>query len=192
MRHLFTCLRKIPDALLGLGELLVQFGDFNLVHQGRCGHEVLGLDVNVHRLVVLLPELVQPRGVVVLPQAGQNCATVTAQLLVSAVLRHCDAAAQVSLAQACVSPGVTTQLHSLAIEERYIIMQGQGLMELSEAEVFTVNVGDVVVIPAGVPQRIRNVLDEELKFLCVCTPRFQPEHYTVLETAQTQPLDIVL
>lgn len=101
-------------------------------------------------------------------------------------------AAQVSLAQACVSPGVTTQLHSLAIEERYIIMQGQGLMELAEAEVFTVNVGDVVVIPAGVPQRIRNVLDEELKFLCVCTPRFQPEHYTVLETAQTQPLDIVL
>ncbi len=101
-------------------------------------------------------------------------------------------AAQVSVAQAYVAPGVTTQLHSLAIEERYIIMQGRGLMELSETEAFAVNVGDVVIIPAGVPQRIRNVLDEDLIFLCVCTPRFQPEHYKVLETAQTQPLDKVL
>ena len=37
--------------------------------------------------------------------------------------------AQVSVAQACVAPGVTTQLHSLADEERYINMQGRGLME---------------------------------------------------------------
>lgn len=101
-------------------------------------------------------------------------------------------AAQVSVAQACVAPGVTTQLHSLAIEERYIIVQGQGVMELAQADAFPVHVGDVVIIPAGVAQRIRNVLDEDLKFLCVCTPRFQPEHYRVLETERTQPLDIVL
>ncbi|MEE4283466.1 MAG: cupin domain-containing protein [Pseudomonadales bacterium] len=101
-------------------------------------------------------------------------------------------AAAVSLALCTVAPGVTTQLHSLTVEERYIIVQGRGVMELAESETFLVNVGDVVIIPAGVAQRIRNVLEEDLNFLCVCTPRFQPEHYRVLETEQTQPLDIVL
>ncbi|XOV82342.1 MAG: cupin domain-containing protein [bacterium] len=101
-------------------------------------------------------------------------------------------AAEVSIAQCAVAPAVTTQLHSLGVEERYIITQGQGVMELDEAETFLVNVGDVVIIPAGVAQRIRNPLDEELIFFCVCTPRFQPEHYRVLESAHTQPLDMVL
>ena len=101
-------------------------------------------------------------------------------------------AAAVSLALCTVAPGVTTQLHALTVEERYIIMQGRGVMELAESETFLVDVGDVVIIPAGVAQRIRNMLEEDLNFLCVCTPRFQPEHYRVLETAQTQPLDTVL
>lgn len=96
---------------------------------------------------------------------------------------------QVSVAQCTVAPGVTTQLHSLSVQERYIIMQGSGLMELGQENPFVVNVGDVVIIPAGVAQRIRNVRDEDLVFLCVCTPRFCPEHYQVLESAETQMLE---
>ena len=37
--------------------------------------------------------------------------------------------------------------------------------------------GDVVLIPAGKTQRIRNVGPDDLVFLCICTPRFEPRHY---------------
>ena len=41
--------------------------------------------------------------------------------------------------------------------------------------------GDVVIIPAGVRQRIANNGNEDLVFLAICTPRFQAENYTDLE-----------
>jgi mannose-6-phosphate isomerase-like protein (cupin superfamily) len=40
-----------------------------------------------------------------------------------------------------------------------------------------VSVGDVVRIPAGVPQRITNTTDGDLVFFAVCTPRFVPSAY---------------
>ena len=92
---------------------------------------------------------------------------------------------EVSLAQCRVTPGVTTQLHALEVAERYVIQHGNGLMELRGSEVFAVAPGDCVLIPAGCPQRIRNEGSEDLVFLCVCTPRFAPGHYVVLETENT-------
>ena len=41
--------------------------------------------------------------------------------------------------------------------------------------------GDVVVIPAGCPQQIRNDGEDDLVFLAICTPRFVPECYRDLE-----------
>lgn len=96
---------------------------------------------------------------------------------------------EVSVARCCVAPGVTTQLHSLPVGEKYILMQGQGLMELARTQKFPVGVGDTVVIPAGLAQRIKNVGTDDLVFLCICTPRFEPRHYQVLETADTPTLD---
>ena len=81
-------------------------------------------------------------------------------------------------------PGVQTQLHSLAVAERYLIEQGEGLMELDGGEAVRVRVGDSVLIPAGCAQRITSVGKVDLLFLCVCTPRFLPEHYTNLELDQ--------
>jgi len=40
---------------------------------------------------------------------------------------------------------------------------------------------DVVAIPANVAQRITNTGAEDLVFLCLCSPRFQPECYESLE-----------
>ena len=37
--------------------------------------------------------------------------------------------------------------------------------------------GDIVLIPAGTPQRIRNPGDEDLVFYCICTPRFDESDY---------------
>ena len=62
-----------------------------------------------------------------------------------------------SIARARVAPGVTTRLH------------GQPPVDVSS--------GDVVLIPPGCPQRIRNTGSEDLVFLAICTPRFTVSAY---------------
>src|SRR5688572_19819224 len=88
----------------------------------------------------------------------------------------------VSVSQARVKPGVTTQWHSLtATDERYVITAGEGLVEVGDALRARVVAGDAVLIPAGVRQRITNTGSTDLLFLCVCTPRFDPACYVVEE-----------
>lgn len=88
----------------------------------------------------------------------------------------------VSIAQARVAPGVCTQWHSLdGIVERYLILSGEGEVEVGQQAPARVGPQDVVWIPAGVRQRIRNLGAEDLVFLAICTPRFQPGAYTRLE-----------
>ena len=88
---------------------------------------------------------------------------------------------EMSVARARVEPGVTTQLHRLnGVEERYLLVAGRGRMEVGEIAPREVGPGDVVLIPAGTPQRITNTGSEDLVFLCVCTPRFFPECYQAL------------
>jgi mannose-6-phosphate isomerase-like protein (cupin superfamily) len=82
----------------------------------------------------------------------------------------------VSLARARVPPGITTARHALAVEERYLIERGLGCVEIDGVET-DVRPGDVVLIPRGARQRIRNLGEEDLVFLCVCTPRFEPACY---------------
>jgi mannose-6-phosphate isomerase-like protein (cupin superfamily) len=83
----------------------------------------------------------------------------------------------VSLARARVAPGVTTVLHALAVDERYLIVSGKGRVEVEGLEPCRVSPGDVVLIPRGRSQRIENEGPEDLVFLCICTPRFEPRHY---------------
>ena len=87
----------------------------------------------------------------------------------------------VAIARARVEPGVTTALHVLEVDERYVIVSGAGKMEVEGLEPTDVAPGDVVVIPAGRTQRITNTSDADLVFYCVCTPRFEPAHYHDVE-----------
>jgi mannose-6-phosphate isomerase-like protein (cupin superfamily) len=88
---------------------------------------------------------------------------------------------EVSIAQARVSPGVTTVFHRLKdTVERYVIMEGTGLVEVGGLSPTEVGVGDVVIIPRSTPQRITNTGDSDLIFLCICTPRFVPEEYETI------------
>ena len=87
---------------------------------------------------------------------------------------------RVSLADARVEPGVTTELHRLTVDEWYVIQLGAGMMEVGGGATFAVAAGDTVVIPAGVSQRITNTGNGDLRFLCVCMPRFTPECYETL------------
>jgi mannose-6-phosphate isomerase-like protein (cupin superfamily) len=84
----------------------------------------------------------------------------------------------VSIARARVRPGVTTEWHQLeGIAERYIIVQGNGRVEVGDLPPTIVTEGDVVRIPADVAQRITNIGDEDLVFFCVCSPRFVQSAY---------------
>ena len=87
---------------------------------------------------------------------------------------------RLSIARARVEAGVTTQLHVLDIDERYLVVAGRGVVEAGGREE-SVGPGDVVLIPAGVPQRIRNSGDEDLVFYCLCTPAWTPETYRALD-----------
>jgi mannose-6-phosphate isomerase-like protein (cupin superfamily) len=86
-----------------------------------------------------------------------------------------------SLAIARVEPGVTTQLHSLTgLTEIYIVIEGRGLMEV-DGNQFDIAAGDQVVIPPGVSQRVIVLGESDLRFYCLCTPRFYPDSYVNLE-----------
>jgi len=88
----------------------------------------------------------------------------------------------VSIARAWVEPGVTTAWHQLDdITERYIIVSGNGRVEVDNLEPCDVLPGDVVRIPAGKPQRITNTGEDDLVFFAVCAPPFREDSYVSLE-----------
>lgn len=86
-----------------------------------------------------------------------------------------------SIAQARVEPGVTTELHRLSVDEVYYILSGVGIIEINERHRARISVGDAVRIQSGFSQKITNPSDQDLIFLCICHPRFEPEGYTSLE-----------
>jgi mannose-6-phosphate isomerase-like protein (cupin superfamily) len=89
--------------------------------------------------------------------------------------------ADASLAIARVKTGVTTQLHALTgTTETYIVIDGAGQMEV-DGDLFGITAGDQVVIPPGVAQRVTGEGETDLRFYCLCTPRFQPGCYVNLE-----------
>lgn len=88
----------------------------------------------------------------------------------------------VSIARARVSPGVTTRWHLVRnTVERYVILEGEGRVEVGDLPPQEVDPGDVVLIPPDCRQRIANIGEQDLIFLCICTPRFVPEAYEDLE-----------
>lgn len=84
----------------------------------------------------------------------------------------------VSVARARVRAGETTKRHRL-IEtvERYVMLEGNGLVEIGRHAKEAVAPGDIVHIPADTEQRITNTGNSDLVFLAICTPRFRPEAY---------------
>ncbi len=79
----------------------------------------------------------------------------------------------VSLARAVVDPGQATKAHVLDFVEIYYIISGRGVIHL-DGRAAEVGPEDCVYIPAGRRQWIQNTGDEDLVFLCVCTPAYDP------------------
>lgn len=88
---------------------------------------------------------------------------------------------QCSIVRARVLPGKTTKWHAVKNSiERYVILEGTGVVEIGKDPPATVGPLDVVVIPAGVRQPITNSGQTDLIFLAICTPRFLLDAYVDL------------
>ncbi|MEZ5572214.1 MAG: cupin domain-containing protein [Halioglobus sp.] len=88
----------------------------------------------------------------------------------------------VSIARARLAPGKTTRWHYLRdISERYVVLQGAGLVEVDHLTAQSVNEGDVVIIPPQARQRITNTGTADLVFLAICSPRFTPAAYVDID-----------
>jgi mannose-6-phosphate isomerase-like protein (cupin superfamily) len=93
-------------------------------------------------------------------------------------LSNTDDDPELSVARVRVRVGDCTAWHRLEGRiERYVILRGIGLVEIGDMTPTRVSEGDLVVIPAGCRQRIRNIGENELIFLALCTPRFLETSY---------------
>ena len=79
-----------------------------------------------------------------------------------------------SLAWAKVAANDKTLPHILNHPEVYHILRGKGRMHINN-EVNAVSRNDTVYIPAGAIQFIENIADDDLEFLCIVDPAWQPE-----------------
>jgi len=87
-----------------------------------------------------------------------------------------------SIARARVAPGVRTRWHRLhGIHERYLILEGEGLVEVGDEPPERVGPGDLVQIAPAQRQRITNTGHTDLLFLALCTPRFVWDAYEDIE-----------
>ncbi|MFN5746552.1 MAG: cupin domain-containing protein [Methylococcaceae bacterium] len=110
--------------------------------------------------------------------AGGSAEFQTAELCAITELSNTADDPELSIARARVRPGVTTRWHRLdGIAERYLIMEGEGRVEIGDLPPQPVGPGDVVRIPPGCRQRIANTGSGDLLFLALCTPGFRPDAY---------------
>ena len=88
----------------------------------------------------------------------------------------------VSIAEARVEPGVTTRWHQvLGTTERYVMLSGEGVVEVGQLAPTPVKPGAVVLIPPGCRQRLTNTGTADLVFLAICSPRFEQRNYRDVE-----------
>jgi mannose-6-phosphate isomerase-like protein (cupin superfamily) len=90
-----------------------------------------------------------------------------------------------SVARARVAAGNVTRWHRLhGVTERYVILAGEGSVDVGDLPPRTVTHLDVVVIPPGTPQRIASTGADDLVFLCLCTPPFTAACYEDVDSEQ--------
>ena len=92
-----------------------------------------------------------------------------------------------SIARARVPAGGSTKVHQLRQTiERYVILEGEGMVSINGAPAEPVAPLDVVLIPKNAEQSISNVGAGDLVFLCICTPRFNKVNYTTADSGDPQ------
>ncbi|MBE0431961.1 cupin domain-containing protein [candidate division WOR-3 bacterium] len=78
-----------------------------------------------------------------------------------------------SLAHATVKPKQKTRQHVLEHAEVYYILSGRGLMHVND-ETEEISKDDTIYIPPGHSQFIENTAQEDIEFLCIVDPAWEP------------------
>lgn len=84
-----------------------------------------------------------------------------------------------SLAIARIKPKSITTLHKLKHSEVYFILKGKGEIYIDD-EIDEITEGDTIYIPPHSRQRIKNIGNEELVFLCIVDPAWAPQIEEIL------------
>ena len=101
-------------------------------------------------------------------------------------LLNAESEESVSFAQARLTPGSRTLLHALdSTVEYYYVTQGCGDAIVNDVN-YSLAKGDLLKIKAGETQNIINTGPDDLIFLCICLPRFQPINYRSLEENESE------
>ena len=88
---------------------------------------------------------------------------------------------KMSVAKARLPAGEKTRVHALrATTERYLILEGEGIVHIGSEQPHKVEKNDVVFIAPDTKQSIKNTGQQDLVFLAICTPRFKKENYREL------------
>jgi len=85
-----------------------------------------------------------------------------------------DISIHYSLAWAYVKPNEKTLLHELKVSEVYFILNGKGTMHINNEEK-NIGEGDTIYIPPNAAQFIENTGEENLEFLCIVDPTWEPK-----------------
>lgn len=92
-----------------------------------------------------------------------------------------------SVAHAIVPPGVSTLPHLLKNStELYYILTGTGEMHIGIRSA-PVHPGQIILIPRGRTQYIRNTGSDDLVFLCIVTPKWQADDEELVDTGSGKP-----
>jgi mannose-6-phosphate isomerase-like protein (cupin superfamily) len=86
-----------------------------------------------------------------------------------------------SVAYIVLPPGKSSLLHyHPEAEESYYILSGWARVLIGEEEV-VMAAGTAVLIPAPQPHKITNIGSEDLTFLAICVPAWEPDNSVFLE-----------
>ncbi len=84
-----------------------------------------------------------------------------------------------SLAHAVISSGQKTIPHVLRHAEVYYVLSGRGMMHIDK-KMMEVSANDTIYIPPDHVQFIENTSDQNLEFLCIVDPAWQPDIETIV------------
>lgn len=92
---------------------------------------------------------------------------------------HDDLKLRYSLAVGRVEPGGETFLHRLKNSEVYFLLKGTAEICIDD-DVGVVGAGQVVYVPPGSSQRVKNVGADELLFACIVDPAWREADEEIL------------
>jgi mannose-6-phosphate isomerase-like protein (cupin superfamily) len=93
-----------------------------------------------------------------------------------------------SVAHIVLPPGKSSLLHyHPEAEESYYILSGWARVLIGEEEV-VLTAGTAVLIPAPQPHKITNIGSDNLTFLAVCVPAWEPDNSVFLEDIDSTKL----